>query len=116
MLPDAKTFAHEWIESWNSHDLDKILDHYSDDFEITTPMIRVALGIESGSLKGKENVRNYWQEAFKKVPNLKFELIEVTQSTNSIAIYYNAVMNKMSIEVMFFNESKKVIKAIVHYN
>jgi len=27
MLPDANTFAHEWIEAWNAHDLDKILDH-----------------------------------------------------------------------------------------
>ncbi len=116
MLPDTKKFAHEWIESWNSHDLDRILAHYNDDFEITTPMIKVALGIESGSLKGKENVRNYWQAALKKVPDLRFELVDVTQSINSIAIYYKAVMNKMSIEVMFFDDSGKVIKGIAHYN
>lgn len=116
MLPDANIFAHEWIESWNSHDLNRILDHYCDDFEITTPMIKVALDIESGSLKGKENIRNYWQAAFKKVPDLKFELIEVTQSINSIALYYKSVMNKMSIEVMFFNESGKVKQVIAHYN
>jgi len=116
MLPDVKKFAHEWIESWNSHDLDRILDHYDDDFEIATPMIKVALGIESGSLKGKENVRNYWQAAFKKVPDLKFELLDATQSINSIAIYYKAVMNKMAIEVMFFNETGKIEKTIAHYN
>jgi ketosteroid isomerase-like protein len=29
----AEAFASEWIEAWNSHDLDRILAHYSDDFE-----------------------------------------------------------------------------------
>jgi ketosteroid isomerase-like protein len=116
MLPDIREFAHEWIESWNSHDLDRILSHYSDDFEITTPMIKVALGIDSGKIKGKEYVRNYWQAAFKKVPDLKFELLEVAQSINSIAIYYKAVMNKLAIEVMFFNESGEIKEVVVHYN
>jgi len=30
----AQHFAAEWIEAWNSHDLDKIFSHYVDDFEI----------------------------------------------------------------------------------
>jgi hypothetical protein len=116
MLPNANNFAHEWIDSWNSHDIDRILSHYSDDFEITTPMIKVALGIDSGTLKGKENVRKYWQAALNKVPDFKFELVDFTQSINSIALYYKAVMNKMAIEVMFFNESGKANKGIVHYS
>jgi hypothetical protein len=116
MLPELKEFSHEWIESWNSHDLPGILEHYSEDFEITTPTIKAATGIKTGSLKGKENVRKYWQEALKKVPDLKFELIYATQSINSIAICYKAVMNKTAVEVMFFNDSGKVEKAIVHYN
>jgi len=116
MLPDIKKFAQEWIESWNSHDLDRILSHYSDDFEITTPMIKVALNIESGSLKGKASVRRYWEAALKKIPDLKFELIDAAKGIDSIAVYYKSVMNKKATEVMFFNDSGKVIKAIAHYN
>ncbi|MDQ7838243.1 MAG: nuclear transport factor 2 family protein [Thermodesulfobacteriota bacterium] len=112
---NAKKFANEWIESWNSHDLDRILSHYSDSFEITTPMIKVALGIETGTLKGKEKIRNYWEAAFKKVPGLHFELKEVTEGVGSIAVYYKSVLGKMAIEVMFFNEEGKVNKVIVHY-
>ena len=36
---DAQRFALEWIESWNSHDLERILSHYSDDVEVTSPLI-----------------------------------------------------------------------------
>ncbi|HEX5049396.1 MAG TPA: nuclear transport factor 2 family protein, partial [Gammaproteobacteria bacterium] len=35
----AQTFAHEWIDAWNSHDLDRILSHYADDFVMSSPRI-----------------------------------------------------------------------------
>ena len=116
MLPDAKKFAAEWIESWNSHDLDRILSHYAEDVEVTTPMIKVAMGIDSGTLKGKALARRYWQAALERVPELHFELLEFTQSVESIAIYYKSVMGKMAIEVMFFDEKGKVSRVIAHYN
>lgn len=116
MLPNPKTFAIEWIDSWNSHDLDHILSHYSDDVEVTSPMIKVALGLDTETLHGKTSVREYWRAALRKLPDLHFELVECTKSVNSIAIYYKSVMNKMAIEVMFFNPDGKVSKVIAHYN
>ena len=112
---DAQKFAKEWIKSWNSHNLDDILSHYSDEIEITTPMIKLAGGIESDSLKGKENVRDYWKKAFEKIPDLKFELYEVASGINSVALYYKSVMNKKAIEVMFFDENGKVNKMFAYY-
>lgn len=112
---EAKKFAEQWIKSWNSHDLEEIMKHYSDDIEITTPMIKLAAGIESGSLQGKEQVRAYWEKALQKIPDLYFELEEVTSGVNSVALYYKSVMNKMAIEVMFFNENGLVNRMIAHY-
>ncbi|MBC7124495.1 MAG: hypothetical protein H5T24_02610 [Bacteroidales bacterium] len=34
---NSTKFAEQWIKSWNSHDLNEILSHYSDDIVITTP-------------------------------------------------------------------------------
>ena len=115
MIADSKKFAEEWIQAWNSHDLNKILSHYSDDFEITTPMIKMALGIDTGTLKGKSRIKDYWEAALEKVPDLEFELKEVTESVESIAIYYKSILGKMAIEVMFFDEYDKVNKVIAHY-
>jgi len=112
---DSRKFAKDWIESWNSHNLDNILAHYSEDIEITTPMIKIAAGIDSGSLKGKEAVREYWSKALQKIPDLHFELIETTMGINSVALYYKSIMNKMAIEVMFFNEAGLVYKMVAHY-
>ncbi|WP_394776111.1 nuclear transport factor 2 family protein [Flavobacterium sp.] len=112
---NAQTFAKEWINSWNSHNLEDILSHYSDDIEITTPMIKLALGIDTGTLKGKALVADYWRKALEKIPDLYFELYEVTSGVNSVALYYKSVLNKNAIEVMFFNENGKVNKMFAHY-
>jgi len=111
----TEEFAQKWIESWNSHNLQNILSHYSEDIEITTPMIKLAGGINNGTLKGKDAVADYWKKALIKIPDLRFELIDVTESVNSIALYYKSVMNKKAIEVMFFDENGKVNKMIAHY-
>jgi len=35
----AEGFAKEWVAAWNSHDLDRILGHCDDDFEMSPPII-----------------------------------------------------------------------------
>lgn len=115
MLPDKDKFAADWIEAWNSHDLDRILEHYTDDVEVTTPMIKVALGIDDGTLKGQDAARSYWKAALEKVPDLHFELVAATQGVDSIALYYKSVMGKMAIEVMYFDDNGMVSKVVAHY-
>ncbi len=53
----AEHFAKEWIESWNTHDMDRILSHYTDDFEMSSPVITRITDDVSGTLKEKDNVR-----------------------------------------------------------
>lgn len=113
---DAAAFAKEWIESWNSHDLQRVLTHYHDDFSITTPMIKMALGIDTGTLQGKNAVADYWRRALEKMPDLRFELIDVTVGVNSVAVYYRSVLNKLATEVMFFGHDGKVNNVVVHYS
>ncbi len=31
-LEEARGFAEHWIAAWNSHDIDAVLAHYTDDF------------------------------------------------------------------------------------
>lgn len=112
---DVKQFVNEWLEAWNSHDIDRIMSHYSEDIEVTTPMIRLAAGIDSGTLKGKQNVREYWSKALSRLPDLRFELIEITTGVDSFAIYYHSVLGKRAIEVMFYGEDEKIWRMFSMY-
>lgn len=116
MLPNPKQFADEWIESWNSHDMHRILSHYSDDFSITTPMIQKLIGGSAGTLCGKEAIKDYWEDALKKVPDLHFELIDIAVGVESIVLYYKSVMESRAMEVMYFNDDGKVHNVVAHYN
>ena len=116
MKNNPDQFANDWIESWNAHDLNRILSHYSEVCEVTSPMIKVVLGLETGTLAGKKALRKYWEAALKMIPDLRFELKAVTESMASVAIFYKSNLGKKAIEVMFFDQNGKVYKAIVHYN
>lgn len=111
-----ENFAEEWINAWNSHDLDKILFHYADDIEVTTPMITLATGGKENTLKGKNDVWEYWKKALEKFPDLNFELIKSTAGVNSVALYYKSIMDKYAVEVMFFDDEGKINKMYAHYD
>jgi ketosteroid isomerase-like protein len=115
-INQAEKFAQAWVDSWNSHDLDRIMSHYSDDFEMTSPFIVRLMNQPTGTIKGKENVRAYWAKALERLPDLHFDLIEVLASVDSITIYYHAVLGKRAAEVLFFDENGKVKRGVAHYN
>jgi ketosteroid isomerase-like protein len=112
----AQKFARAWVEAWNSHELERILSHYADDFEMTSPFITSMVGEPSGTLKGKERVAEYWKGALEKIPDLKFEIVDVLFSINSVVIYYKAVLGKMGAEILLFGNDGKVIESIAHYD
>jgi len=79
-------------------------------------MIQKLLGDRKGTLKGKSAVRKYWEDALQKVPDLHFELLDVTFGVTSIALCYKSVFNTRAVEVMYFNDEGKVEKVIAHYS
>ena len=111
----AIEFANHWIEAWNSHDLDEILSHYTDDFEMSSPVIVGTMNEPSGKLKGKESIRVYWSKALAKYPDLRFEKLHVLSGIGSVTIIYNGVRG-LSAEVFHFNNQAKVYAAYAHYD
>ncbi len=111
----VKHFATDWIDSWNSHDLQRILAHYADDFEMTSPKITQLTHETSGTLRGKIAVGNYWETALDLIPNLQFELVHTLIGVNSLTLYYRSVNQQLVAEVFHFNAQQKVSQAFAHY-
>ena len=112
----ALRFAQEWIEAWNAHDLDAVLSHYTDDFEMSSPFIAAFTGEPSGMLKGKAEVRAYWRKALERIPDLRFELLGAFAGAGSIAVHYKAVLGKLAIEVFLLDGDGRVRRAFAHYD
>jgi len=111
----ADRFAADWISAWNAHDLERVLSHYADDFEMSSPLIVRIAGEPSGTLRGKATVRAYWSKALELLPDLRFELISVLVGARSITLYYQGARNRRVAEVFHFGPDGKVTSAFAHY-
>ncbi|MFM1895271.1 MAG: hypothetical protein RLZZ385_345 [Pseudomonadota bacterium] len=111
----AARFAAEWIAAWNSHDLTRILSHYSEDFEFSSPFIASVAGEPSGRLRGKAAVGAYWQKALARRPDLHFSLVSVASGVDSLVIIYQRHDQRQGAEVFEFDAAGLVCRAAAHY-
>ena len=112
----AEHFAQEWVEAWNSHDLERVLSHYTDDFEMSSPNIVRGMGEPSGRLVGKDAMRRYWGPALSPDSGLRFEIIETLVAVNSVVIYYRNAGGRTVAEIFYFNGDGDVYRAAAHYS
>lgn len=111
----ANKLASEWIESWNSHNIDNIMAHYAENVDFTSPLIVNILNKADGRLSGKSALKDYFLKGLTAYPDLKFELYHVLAGVNSIVIYYKSVKNLVAAEVLILNEKEEVEQCICHY-
>jgi ketosteroid isomerase-like protein len=85
---DLVALGREWIAAWNSRDLERVLALYAEDSEMTSAGIP-ALGFDaSGTVRGKNSLRAYWGMALQRLPGLRFELIDIFVSPDSVVVLY----------------------------
>ena len=111
----AEHFATDWIAAWNAHDLERILSHYAEDFEMSSPVIIQVAGEPSGTLRGKAAVGAYWKKALGLIPDLRFELLSVLAGVDSITLYYKGARGRLAAEVFHFGPDRTVVRAFAHY-
>ena len=101
----AIQFAHDWIESWNFDDLDRVLSYSSEELEVSSPLIVERLGREDGILKGKTAVGQYWSPSMSQEPPLRFELGDILVGVNHLTISYRDVGRRVVADTLTFDNS-----------
>jgi hypothetical protein len=118
MLTEARAtkFAKEWMEAWNSHDLDAIMEHYAEGVTLTSPVAARLLNNDAGTVNGKEALRAYFKKGLDVYPELSFELLDVMWGISSVVLYYRNHVGTHSGEFMEFDSEGKVIRVVANYN
>lgn len=112
----AREFAREWIDAWNAHDMERILSHYADDFEMSSPLIVQRVRGSRGTLMGKQAMRAYWQPSLDARPPLVSELIDVLVGVETVTLYYNNVGRRSVAETLFFDAGRRAVKGISQWS
>jgi predicted ester cyclase len=112
----AREFAQDWVDAWNSHDLERILTHYDDEVLLVSP---VALKLLSGdgTVRGKAALREYFLRGIQAFPDLRFNLIDALWGVETIVVYYiNNVRGTKTAEVMLMNPAGKIRRVWANYD
>jgi predicted ester cyclase len=113
---EAWRLANDWAAAWNDHDLDRIMAHYEDSVELTSPAAAQLLGVPDGTIAGKANLRAYFQRGLEAYPELHFRLEDVLWGVNSLLLYYVNQKGTHTGEFMELSATGKVARVVANYS
>ena len=112
----ARHFAQDWADAWNSHNIDRILDHYDDEVILVSPVALKLLNNGDGRVQGKAALRSYFLRGLEAYPDLQFDLTEVLWGVETIVVsYLNNVRGNKTAEVMQTTPAGKVLRVWANY-
>jgi len=99
----ARQFAAQWLDGWNSHDLDAVLGHFADRVVFSSPMAAQLLEGSDGIIRGKAALRAYWAEGLRRIPELHFEIEALYVGVHTLVINYRNHAGCLVNEVLIFD-------------
>jgi limonene-1,2-epoxide hydrolase len=87
-MNSLKAIAIQWFEAFNQHDIDMLLHLYHEDAEHYSPKLKIHQPETNGLIKGKTALRNWWTDAFQRLPQLHYEIIKLTADHEQVFMEY----------------------------
>lgn len=84
-----EALARAWIDAFNAHDLERLLALYADDAVHTSPKLRAARPETNGEIRGKQALRAWWDDAMRRLPELRYALRHLTASGDRVFMEYD---------------------------
>lgn len=112
---EAEVFAREWLDAWNSHDLERVLSHYAPDARVTSPVAARRVAGSGGTVVGHAALAAYWRPVLAPGSALRFELVEVLRTVDGATIIYRNQDGQTVAETVRWNAQGLVTEALVSY-
>ena len=106
---DHSQFAAAWESAWNSHDLNRIMTHYSDDVVFRSRKAIALTG--TGEVRGHVDLRAYWAAALDQQPYLRFHVTHVFAGHDVLTINYTNHKGVIAAETLWFRSDGLVTQA-----
>ncbi|MEI6310871.1 MAG: nuclear transport factor 2 family protein [Bacteroidota bacterium] len=110
--------AHQWFDAFNKHDLEALLALYDDNAEHYSPKLKVHQPETLGLIQGKAALHHWWQDAFKRLPELHYEIIHLMADEQQVFMeYIRQTPNEADLrvgEVLYFETGKIISSRVYH--
>lgn len=112
---DALAHATDWIEAWNTHDLDRILSHYSQDVVFEAETVKMRWNKPDGKLHGIAELRKHFALGLELVPTLTFQLEQVFLAPAGYAVLYRRENGNRVIDAVTLDNEDRAMKVTAYY-
>lgn len=118
MSQNLDTIAFKWLEAFNQHNLEKLLSLYDDKAEHYSPKLKVKHPETNGLIAGKDALRIWWQDAFDRLPTLKYEVKSLTSNEYRVFMEYirkvEGEPDMMVAELLQIEHGKIIFSKVYH--
>ena len=83
-----KEIAAKWFDAFNRHHLEDLLALYHDNAQHLSPKLKIRKPETQGLIKGKQELRDWWRDAFERLPELHYEVKRLTADEEQVFMEY----------------------------
>ncbi len=111
----AERICRSWIDAWNSRNLDALVSPFSDDVELTSPLVVTLLKSPMGTIKGKDMLREYFSKSLEAHLEFKFETLSICMGMDSVTLNYRGANGSVITDYFALDYDGLIKKVVVHY-
>ncbi len=107
-----------WIEAFNEHNLEKLLQLYDEQAVHFSPKLKIRKPETNGWLNGKPSLRDWWQDAFSRLPTLQYQLLNLLADEQHVLMEYQRSVTgdpDMMVAEILEIENGLIVKSRVYH-
>lgn len=113
-----KEIAIKWFKAFNEHNLENLLSLYDDNAQHYSPKLKIRKPETNGLVQGKNALRDWWQDAFDRLPTLEYEVVKLTADDEQVFMEYTRFVDgeePLSVGEVLEIENGKIVASRVYH-
>jgi hypothetical protein len=112
------SIAYKWFEAFNLHNLEQLLSLYDDHAQHFSPKLKARKPETNGLVIGKEAMREWWKDAFDRLPTLHYKVTSLTANSDRVFMEYvrnvEGEEEMLVAEVLEIRDAKIILSRVYH--
>jgi hypothetical protein len=110
--------AKKWFNAFNTHNLEALLELYYDEAKHFSPKLKIRKPETNGYVQGKDALREWWKDAFDRLPTLNYNYTTLTADNERVFMEYirkvDGEEDMLVAEVLEITEGMIVASRVYH--
>lgn len=110
--------AKTWLACFNEHNLENLLSLYDEQAIHFSPKLKVHRPETNGLIKGKASLRDWWKDAFQRLPELQYREVSLTADEHRVFMEYTRIVpgeQEMNVAEVLEIENGLIVRSRVYH-